>query len=501
MPATRTSLCPVQQDAYARLAGALKTSAIVQLRGAPCSGKSLLAAHLRAESGACIIRPGDLFVRCQGSAQALMEDELLALLDSGFDDNDLVIFEDFDTVLHMVQSNAGYERAFLWAAGFSTLVERAATRGKSLVLTGASFVREDEDIAPFLTAKSAVVSIGPLGLADYAHICDALLPAGLAQELDVYALFEHASKLNPLQLQALAAFVRKHGRTDNAFIRGIVDERLVRATTDINEVEDISFSDLKGFEHIAEQLRTYVLTPLAGDARFAELDLRPKRGVLLYGPPGTGKTSVGRALARQMEGKFFLVDGTVATDPSGAFYYLIQWIFQSAKRAAPAVVFIDDADVLFQSDRGTGLGRYLLTMLDGLESESAGKVAVILTAMEPNHLPAALLRSGRVELWLETKPPALEARAQMLAAYLGASRDVFANYDAAHGARLSDGFNAADLRRLAMDVKAFYARDLLAGEAPAPIESYVEEAIGDIHTARLELARANELRSAPVVRS
>ena len=74
--------------------------------------------------------------------------------------------------------------------------------------------------------------------------------------------------------------------------------------------------------------------------------------------------------------------------------------------------WIDDADVLFQSDRATGLSRYLLTMLDGLESESAGKVAVILTAMNPNHLPPALLRSGRVELWLETRLPAQAARAR-----------------------------------------------------------------------------------------
>jgi len=174
----------------------------------------------------------------------------------------------------------------------------------------------------------------------------------------------------------------------------------------------------------------------------------------------------------------------------------VQWTFRQAKRAAPSVVFIDDADVLFQSDRATGLSRYLLTMLDGLESESAGKVAVILTAMNPNHLPPALLRSGRVELWLETSLPDETARAQMLEGYLKDAPEAFRTYDVRRAATLSEGFNAADIRRLVMDVKALYARDILADREPQSLGTFFDSAICNIRETRELLQQAMQKKIA-----
>ena len=57
-------------------------------------------------------------------------------------------------------------------------------------------------------------------------------------------------------------------------------------------------------------LETNIVLPLENDALANEFKLRSKRGVLLYGPPGTGKTTVGRAMAHRLKGKFFLIDGT-----------------------------------------------------------------------------------------------------------------------------------------------------------------------------------------------
>ena len=64
------------------------------------------------------------------------------------------------------------------------------------------------------------------------------------------------------------------------------------------------------------------------------------------------------------------------------FYRNVHQIFEAAKQNAPSIIFIDDSDVIFEDNDETGLYRYLLTMLDGLESESAGRVCVMLTAME-----------------------------------------------------------------------------------------------------------------------
>jgi SpoVK/Ycf46/Vps4 family AAA+-type ATPase len=81
----------------------------------------------------------------------------------------------------------------------------------------------------------------------------------------------------------------------------------------------------------------------------------------------------------------------------------VEKIFTEAKKNAPSEIFIDDADVIFEAGNH-GLARYLLTMMDGLESARAGQVCVMITAMDTVSLPPALLRSGRVELRLHTRP-------------------------------------------------------------------------------------------------
>ena len=91
-----------------------------------------------------------------------------------------------------------------------------------------------------------------------------------------------------------------------------------------------------------------------------------------------------------------------------------QEVFEAAKANAPSVIFIDDGDAIFEMGAERGLYRYLLTMLDGLESASSGRVCVMMTAMEVGHLPPALLRSGRIELWLEMALPDPSARAEIL---------------------------------------------------------------------------------------
>ena len=76
--------------------------------------------------------------------------------------------------------------------------------------------------------------------------------------------------------------------------------------------------------------------------------------------------------------------------------------------------FVDDSDVIFESGKEHGLYRYLLTMLDGLESKSASNVCVIMTAMDLGNIPPALVRSGRIELWLEMRLPDAVSRRRLI---------------------------------------------------------------------------------------
>jgi hypothetical protein len=102
----------------------------------------------------------------------------------------------------------------------------------------------------------------------------------------------------------------------------------------------------------------------------------------------------GRAFAHRLKSKFFLIDGTVVGGTPN-FFATVHRIFEAAKHNAPSIVFIDDSDVLFEDGSDHGFYRYLLTMLDGIESESAGRVCLMMTAMDVASLPPALLGYDR----------------------------------------------------------------------------------------------------------
>lgn len=211
--------------------------------------------------------------------------------------------------------------------------------------------------------------------------------------------------------------------------------------------------------------------------------LRPKRGVLLYGPPGTGKTTIGRALAHRLKGKFFLVDGTFIAG-SHQFYQKVHEVFEAAKANAPAVIFIDDADAIFQNNEEQGLYRYLLTMLDGLESEGQSQVCVMLTAMNLGDLPPALVRSGRVELWLGMKLPDETARRRILEERI---RELPAKLRKVNLARLTaatEGLTGADIKRCVDDAKAIYAFASAQGNGRTDRSWCFTEAIATVRSNR-----------------
>jgi transitional endoplasmic reticulum ATPase len=184
-------------------------------------------------------------------------------------------------------------------------------------------------------------------------------------------------------------------------------------------------------------------------------------------------------LAHRLKSKFFLIDGTVVAG-SDSFYRRIFHVFEDAKRNAPSVVFIDDADVIFEEKDERGFYRYLLTMLDGLESASAERVCVVMTAMDVNSLPPAMVRSGRIELWLETKLPDETARATILREKLTKLPSPIRSADIATLANASRGMTGADLKAVVEDAKLLYAQDVVLNAPSRPPEEYYLEAIATV---------------------
>jgi ATP-dependent 26S proteasome regulatory subunit len=137
-------------------------------------------------------------------------------------------------------------------------------------------------------------------------------------------------------------------------------------------------------------------------------------------------------------------------------------------------------------------------MLDGLESKSAGRVCVMMTAMDVGNLPPALIRSGRIELWLEMRLPDHEARSAILEQFLASAPPPLRDADAPRLVEATEGFTGADLKRLVEDGKALYAFDRAAGNGVSPITEYLLAAADSVRSSKKRYAdaeaRTNALR-------
>jgi transitional endoplasmic reticulum ATPase len=157
------------------------------------------------------------------------------------------------------------------------------------------------------------------------------------------------------------------------------------------------------------------------------------------------------------------------------------------------VIFIDDTDVIFEGGEDRGLYRYLLTMLDGLESAGAGRVCVMMTAMNVSSLPEAMLRSGRVELWLETRLPGLAARSAIMRTVLANLPEPIVSADVAKLASASRGLTGADLKAVMEDGKLLFAHDVASGKAMRTVDEYFLEAIETVRTNQANYAKRKPL--------
>ncbi len=134
--------------------------------------------------------------------------------------------------------------------------------------------------------------------------------------------------------------------------------------------------------------------------------------------------------------------------------------------------------------------RYLLTMLDGLESKSAGRVCVMMTAMDVGNLPPVLIRSGRIELWLEMRLPGEAARGNILQRHLGAAPAPLNEVQIGPLVESTVEFTGADLKRTIEDGTALYGFDRAAGNGLKPITQYFVDAAHAVRASKAKYAAA-----------
>ena len=481
-------LSPAQQSAADRLSSALSKGEIFVLRAEPGMGRTTVLSHLHGMIGGTSLGVRQFLNELTARTPEAIEEAFLSMLDRALSAADLVIVDDLH-LLTAIVDNCNYFRTNLLEAALTAVMTEAVAQNKKLI-----FGTDDNEPAP-VSRRAFVIGMAEFTPADYACICRAWLPAEIGAGIDYAQVHRFGPALSAHQLKSACQWLGGESAITTDELITYLREHHLASNVDLEEVTPVDLRDLKGVDDVIRALESKIALPLENDALAAQYGLKPKRGVLLAGPPGTGKTTIGRALAHRLKSKFFLIDGTVIAGTQ-FFYSEIRKIFEAAKRNAPSIIFIDDSDVIFESNEEHGLYRYLLTMLDGLESASAGRVCVIMTAKNVASLPRAMVRSGRVELWLETRLPDTEARVCLLKGLLAGVPEPFDAVDIESIAVSARGLTGADLKAVVEDGKLLFAHDLSTGVAPRPAEDYFLEAIDTVRANQVNYARAKPGRLA-----
>ncbi len=181
------------------------------------------------------------------------------------------------------------------------------------------------------------------------------------------------------------------------------------------------FDDVAGADEAKEDV-TELVDFLRHPKKYTKAGAKIPKGILLVGPPGTGKTLLARAIAGEANVPFFSVSGSEFVEMFvGVGASRVRDLFKTAKRNAPAIIFIDEIDAIGKQ-RGTGGSgghdereqtlNQILTEMDGFEPDSS--VIIIAATNRPDILDKALLRPGRFDRRVHIDLPDMEAREKIL---------------------------------------------------------------------------------------
>jgi cell division protease FtsH len=303
-----------------------------------------------------------------------------------------------------------------------------------------------------------------------------------------------------------------------AFTFGQSRARLINPA---NDKDRVTFKDVAGVKEAKEELKE-VVDFLKNPKKFLEIGAKIPKGVLLMGAPGTGKTLLAKAVAGESSVPFFHMSASEFIEMFvGVGASRVRDTFRVAKKAAPAIIFIDELDAIGRI-RGAGIGgghdereqtlNQILVEMDGMETDD--RVIIIAGTNRPDVLDPALLRPGRFDRRVVLDLPDINDREEILKIHMR-NKPVGENIRLRTIAERTPGFSGADLASLVNEAAILAAREdrkkvaqidliasiekvMLGPERKSHLLSVEEKKISAYHEAGHALVTASLKHSDPV---
>ncbi|WP_084648282.1 ATP-dependent zinc metalloprotease FtsH [Acidipropionibacterium thoenii] len=264
---------------------------------------------------------------------------------------------------------------------------------------------------------------------------------------------------------------------------GVMNFGKSKANVGTKDSPKTTFKDVAGVQEAIDELQE-IREFLAEPAKFQRVGAKIPKGVLLYGPPGTGKTLLARAVAGEAGVPFFSISGSDFVEMFvGVGASRVRDLFEQAKEAAPAIIFIDEIDAVGRH-RGAGMGgghdereqtlNQLLVEMDGFDVH--GGVILIAATNRPDVLDPALLRPGRFDRQIAVEAPDLEGRARILQVH-SEGKPMADNVDLESIARRTPGMTGADLANVLNEAALLTARNNLPVIGNAELDEAIDRVI------------------------
>ncbi len=232
-----------------------------------------------------------------------------------------------------------------------------------------------------------------------------------------------------------------------------------------DQKQRVTFKDVAGAKEVKAELWE-VVDFLRHPKKFLDIGARIPKGVLMMGPPGSGKTLLARAVAGEAQVPFFYLSGSEFVEMFvGVGASRVRDLFKMAKKAAPAIIFIDEIDAIGRH-RGSGMGggndereqtlNQILVEMDGFEPNE--KLIVMAATNRPDVLDPALLRPGRFDRRAILDQPDIKDREEILTINTKnkvLDEDVVLSVVAAR----TPGFSGADLANAVNEAAILAARE------------------------------------------